>query len=96
MKRSKVVVPWQGGLHLRPATAVVRLARALRCSVVLKCNGRIAEARSLLSLLLLCAAMGTAIELEVSGEDEEHAIAAVESVFQNSAGAAPSDPPAAE
>jgi phosphocarrier protein len=83
MKRSKVVVPWEAGLHARPATAVVRLVQSLRSTVILKCNGKIADARSILSILLLCASMGAAVELEVRGEDEEHAIAAVESVFVN-------------
>jgi len=92
MKRSKVVVPWAEGLHIRPATAVVRLAQSLRSIVILKCNGKIADARSILSILLLCASMGTAIELEVRGEDEERAIAAVESVFVNRNGGGVSPP----
>lgn len=45
-----------------------------------------------MSILLLCASMGAAIELEVRGEDEEHAITAVESVFVNQDGGGVSPP----
>ncbi len=82
MKRSKVVVPWREGLHARPATVLVRLARAVRSSIRMRCNGRIADARSILGILLLCATMGSAIEFEVNGEDEDQVVAELESVFQ--------------
>ena len=40
-----------------------------------------ADARSILSVILLCAALGTVIEVEAQGEDEDLAIQAVESAF---------------
>ena len=40
-----------------------------------------ADARSILSVILLCAALGTVIEVEAQGEYEDLAIQAVESAF---------------
>ena len=82
MKRIQVVIPWPQGLHLRPAADLVRLAGRFRAAIRLSCGERIADARSLMSVLLLCAVAGTALEVEVSGDDEEMAIEAVASVFQ--------------
>lgn len=40
-----------------------------------------ADARSIISILLLCAALGTVIDVEASGDDEEVALQAVENAF---------------
>jgi phosphotransferase system HPr (HPr) family protein len=81
MRQSEVVITWAEGLHARPASRVVRSARDFASTIKLKCNGQVANARSILSLLLLCATMGTTIQIEAQGEDEEKAIKAVEQVF---------------
>ena len=81
MKKSEVVVSWENGLHLRPASRLARLARTFTSHIHLKCNDRISNARSVISVLLLCATMGTTIQVEVSGEDEERAMEALQQVF---------------
>jgi phosphotransferase system HPr (HPr) family protein len=81
MKRSQLTVQWRDGLHIRPAARLVRLAQNFRSSIVLRANGRIADARSILSVMLLCAALGTVIDVEASGADEELALRAVENAF---------------
>ena len=83
MKRSRVVVPWAEGLHLRPAARLVRVAKRFHSSIVLTLGGRIADLRSILSVIALCATMGAALELEATGEDEQNAIEAVEQVFSS-------------
>src|SRR5688572_15770584 len=81
MKRSQLTVPWTDGLHLRPAAQLVRLAQKFSSSILLRANGKMADARSILNIMLLCAALGTVIEVEAQGEDEDLAIQAVESAF---------------
>jgi phosphocarrier protein len=81
MKQSQLTVQWRDGLHIRPAARLVRLAQNFRSSIVLRANGRIADARSILSVMLLCAALGTVIDVEASGADEEQALRAVENAF---------------
>ena len=81
MKRLHVVVPWKGGLHLRPAARLVRLALNVRSSICLKANGKMADARSIISVMLLCASLGTTLDVEATGTDEDIAIQAVENIF---------------
>ena len=81
MRHARVTVPWHEGLHLRRAAKLVRAARRFSSTISLKCGGRIADLRSLLSIVALCATMGTVIEVEVAGEDEQDATRSVERIF---------------
>lgn len=81
VKRSLVVVAWREGLHLRPASGLVRLAHTFRSSIWLRCGEKTANLRSILSVMALCAAMGTPLDVEASGDDEQEAVAAVEQAF---------------
>ena len=83
MKKVTVTIPWQEGLHLRPAVELVRLAGSFRSNILLRCGAKLADARSVLSVMILAATMGTVLEVEVHGEDEQQAIEAVESVFSS-------------
>ncbi len=81
MRHSEVVVPWREGLHLRKAAILVRAAQKFRSTILLRSGGQIADLRSILSILALCATMGTTLTLETSGEDEQDAAQALEQVF---------------
>lgn len=83
MKRLRVVVPWHEGLHFRPAAKLGQIAQRFRSTVFLKCGRRVADLRSILSMIALCATMGTALDVEAAGEDEEDAIQAVQQVFSS-------------
>lgn len=83
MKRGKVIVRWPSGLHLRAAANLVRLTQRFTSRVGLKVGPRFADARSVLSLLLLSAGLGTALDIEASGVDEHEAIQAIEEFFRN-------------
>ena len=43
-----------------------------------------ADARSVLGILILCAGLGTTLEIEASGPDEREAIRAVDTFFASS------------
>ena len=85
MRQATVVVPWREGLHLGRAANLVRLGREFRSSIVLRCGGKVADLRSILSLLSLCATMGSTLVIEAAGEDEHDAARAVEQVFSHTA-----------
>lgn len=91
MKRTRVVVSWKEGLHLRPAARLVRVAQRFRSSISLRLGGRIADLRSIVSVIALCATMGSAIDVEVTGDDEQNAIDAVEQLFVSGDGESPGD-----
>jgi len=66
---------------LRHAAQVVKHARTFRSSIRFKVNERVSDARSVLGLLLLCATLGSVVDLEVSGEDEDAALASLSTMF---------------
>jgi phosphocarrier protein HPr len=87
MKRSTVVVPWGEGLHLRPAAKLVHTAKSFHSTIFLKAGGKIADLRSIVSIISLCATMGATLDLEVVGDDEHDAVRAVEQMFSSHNGA---------
>ena len=82
MKHCRVVIPWETGLHLRCASTLVRIARRFQSDVTLRCGSRAADIRSIMSILTLCAALGSVVDIEVSGDDEQDAVVAIERVFE--------------
>ncbi len=82
MRQTKVTVPWDSGLHLRPAAQLIHLARGYQSEIRLRRGGKIADARSILGVLLLSAGLGTALDIEAAGVDEGEAILAVQRFFE--------------
>lgn len=56
------------GLHARPCHAVARLALAFPGEVEARCEGRRANAKSILELMTLAAGHGTVLEFQARGE----------------------------
>ena len=81
MKATHVTVKWHDGLHMRTAARLVRLARKFHCRILLRFGSRVADARSILSIMILSAGLGAPLDIEASGEDEHEAIQAVEAYF---------------
>ena len=86
MRRSRVVVPWKKGLHLLPAARLFRLAGRFHSTIFIRCGEKMADIRSVLSVLTLCATMGTTLDLRVTGDDERDATAAIEAMFSSDDG----------
>lgn len=82
MKTLCVTVKFARGLHARPAASLVRLLQAFRSRVVVRFGSQVANAGSLLSIILLAATLNTQLEFLATGEDEDAAIRAVEAFFQ--------------
>ena len=81
MKHAKFVIPWKEGLHLLPASRLVRLALASKSAICLKVGDKVADARSIFAILLLCAVAGRVVELEITGEDEDATLTSITNVF---------------
>ena len=89
MVKSEVKIVNRLGLHARAAAQLVRLAENFESAINLRRvenNGKSADAKSILSILTLAAAKGTVLIVEVEGEDEQKALAAVEEIFANGFG----------
>jgi len=76
------------GLHARAAAKLVRLAGTFASRIHLTCPNRNIEAnaKSILSILALAAAIGTELSLRVEGRDEEDAFNDVDSLFRSGFG----------
>ena len=69
------------GLHARVAARVVKVAGRFMSRVVITVGERRANARSIMAVFMLAAAMGATVRLETEGPDEQAAIEAVVAVL---------------
>ena len=69
------------GLHMRAAHQFVRVAAQYQSEVGVRCNGIVANGKSILDLLTLAAECGTMLALEARGCDAEDAVAALASLI---------------
>ncbi len=83
-----MVVTNRLGLHARAAARLVRVASGFTSGIRLeRIDGNAAaDAKSILSVLLLAAARGTALRLTVAGADETEALTAVCELFEHGFG----------
>ena len=81
MKTTHVVISSQPGITAINATRLASAIKNMRSIVLLKCGEQMACARNILSVLALCAAVGTTIEVQTFGEDEALAAKTVEQVL---------------
>ena len=77
MKQRKIKIVNHLGLHARAAAKLVTLCSRYMCDVALVVNGRRANARHFIAVILLAAGMGAQVSVEVDGPDEDEAIVAV-------------------
>lgn len=79
MKEIKVVVKSKVGLHARPAALFVQTAAKYKSNVEVSCldsetdQVRVANAKSILSILTLGVFQGTEITIKATGDDEDAA-----------------------
>jgi len=81
MQRREISVTNPQGLHGRACARVVALASRFRCNVSLVVAGRRASGRSIVAVMMLAAAFGSTVTLEVDGPDEVAAMAAMVQLF---------------
>ncbi|HLX23763.1 MAG TPA: HPr family phosphocarrier protein [Usitatibacter sp.] len=86
MQKKELTVTNRLGLHARAAAKVVSLCSRHRSKVILFANGRRADARHFIALLLLSAATGTRVLVEANGPDEHQVMTAVTRLFSGGFG----------
>ena len=77
MQQRKLTIVNRLGLHARAAAKLVTLCTRYVSDVVIVANGKRANARHFIAILLLSASMGVQVSVEANGPDEVEAIAAV-------------------
>jgi phosphocarrier protein HPr len=71
------------GLHARAAAKFVGCTAAFASSIRAGTNGELVDGKSIMSVMMLAAGKGTVLDLEISGNDEEAALAALQTLIDN-------------
>jgi len=69
------------GLHARASAKLTKLAGSFKSDVHLSRNGRRVNAKSIMGVMMLAAGLGTEIEIETVGEDEQAAMDALRALI---------------
>lgn len=81
MKTTQVVISSKPGVTGIVASRLALSLKSMRSTVLLKRGEQMACARNILSVLALCATMGTTLEVQTCGDDECLAAEAVEQIL---------------
>lgn len=71
------------GLHARAAAKLVMLASRHACEVELEKDGQVANAKSVMGVLLLCGGPGSRVVVRARGPDAEPAVVAIGQLIAN-------------
>jgi phosphocarrier protein len=77
MISTTVTVPNRAGLHARAAAKFVATAAPFQSRIELSNGEKTVDGKSILSLMLLAAPMGSELKLQLDGEDEQDALRAI-------------------
>ena len=86
MIRSTVSISNKLGLHARASAKLTKLAGSFACEVHLSRNGRRINAKSIMGVMMLAAGMGSDVELETEGADEQAANTALSALINDKFG----------
>ena len=82
-KEFTYVITDKEGIHARPAGELVKLAKSYASSVSVIKEGKKADAKKVFGLMGLGVKQGMEITVQVEGEDEETAAAALETFLKD-------------
>ena len=77
MPKTTVRINNKLGLHARASAKLSKLAGSFRSDIFLSRNGRRVNAKSIMGVMMLAAGMGSEIEIETEGDDEDVAMTAL-------------------
>jgi len=86
MSEIELVIKTKVGLHARPAALFVQLAKQFQSEIQINNSGKMANAKSILSVLALGVYQGTKVVLSAEGEDENEALTALKELIESNFG----------
>jgi phosphocarrier protein HPr len=69
------------GIHARPASKIVQTANRFKCRITLVKDTTVADAKSILHVMMLGAGFGSTVLVKATGDDEKDAVAALSKLF---------------
>lgn len=86
MQQREVEIVNKLGLHARASAKLTQLAGEFQSEVWLSRNGRRVNAKSIMGVMMLAAGLGSEIEIEAAGDDEQQAMDALRELINNKFG----------
>jgi phosphocarrier protein HPr len=75
--KKSVTISNKLGLHARASAKLTKIAGSFPCEVWLSRGDRRINAKSIMGVMMLAAGLGSTVELETNGEQEEEAMDAI-------------------
>jgi phosphocarrier protein len=86
MKKKDLLIENKLGLHARAAAQIVKSASGYSSRVLLCKDGVEVDGKSIMGIMMLAAAKGTTILVQVEGADEDQALEGMERLFRDKFG----------
>jgi phosphocarrier protein HPr len=86
MIKTTVTISNKLGLHARASAKLTKLAGSFKSEVFMSRNGRRVNAKSIMGVMMLAAGIGSEVEIETSGADEQQAIEALTALINDKFG----------
>jgi phosphocarrier protein len=86
MIQTTITISNKLGLHARASAKLTKLAGSFASEVHLTRNGRRVNAKSIMGVMMLAAGMGSEVQIETDGADEQPAMEALRALIDNKFG----------
>ena len=86
MIKSNLDISNKLGLHARASAKLTKLAGTFKCEVFMSRNNRRVNAKRIMGVMMLAAGMGSKVELETEGVDEQAAQDAITALVNDKFG----------
>ena len=86
MQKQAVAIVNKLGLHARASAKLTQAAARFPCAVHISRNGRRVNAKSIMGVMMLAAGLGSTVEIETDGPEEEAAMDALVKLFADKFG----------
>ena len=80
MLKEKIEILNRLGLHARASAKLTQLAGEYQSEICLSRDGKRVNAKSIMGVMMLAAAKGALLDLEINGSDEDKAIVAIKNL----------------
>ncbi|GAB4042146.1 MAG: HPr family phosphocarrier protein [Rubrivivax sp.] len=86
MIQSTITISNRLGLHARASAKLTKLAGGFKADVHLSRNGRRVNAKSIMGVMMLAAGLGSEVQIETDGPDEQAAMDAIRALIDDKFG----------
>ena len=77
MIKTSITISNKLGLHARASAKLTKLAGSFQSEVAISRNDRRVNAKSIMGVMMLAAGIGSVVEIEIEGPDEQAAMDAI-------------------